>query len=508
MKAIPLWANEEENMSRDTVAAQTIFSAKLPSEHAISLSRTLIWTRQVRSAATDGVYLYFNPDYWATLTDSQKSFLLGHEVCHIVPDHVMRGKIYAGRGFIADVPFVWKLWNLVTDAIINAYLIAAGLEPIKGCILIEGVTGDDIAEEVYVREWQKQEDAEEPSDDAKVNPSDESGEAGESEGEGEAADDSGESDQDGEPSDSGDSGESNGDGDDSGSGSDEDGESGEAGDDQGGESSGSGTATDESTGEGQPQPTDHDGHDDHFEPRYEGTPEDIERQQQEDADELQRQIDREVDQAKSENRLPGKGFDSEAYGGGRSDPLGVDWRDELAAYLNETAREGVNDWGHIHRRRFSLLGVVTPSKKGSLERLVTIKDISSSVDSDSLDTFDAELADLIDQLSPSQGSLVLHTNTQVVHDDEVFSGDEYLSMKKWRGGGTYMSAGLDWLEEHGEDPDVILVFTDAGVYDEDLARLAEAGALLVLDSYSSYVWAKRRIEESGIDFIVVNDSPA
>ena len=71
-----------------------------------------------------------------------------------------------------------------------------------------------------------------------------------------------------------------------------------------------------------------------------------------------------------------------------------------------------------------------------------------------------------------------------------------------------MSAGLEWLEEHGEDPDVIVVFTDAGVYDEDLARLAEAGALLVLDTYSSYVWAKHRIEESGIDFIVVNDSPA
>ena len=216
MKAIPLWANEEEDMSRDSVAAQTIFSAKLPSEHAISLSRTLIWTRQVRSAATDGVYLYGNPDYWATLTDSQKAFLLGHEICHIVPDHVIRGKIYAARGFIADVPFVWKLWNLVTDSIINAYLIAAGLEPIKGCIFIEGVTGDDIAEEVYVREWQKQEDEEEPSDGAKVNPSDEEGEAGESEGEGEASDDSGESDDDGEPGDSGDgddSGESNGEGD-------------------------------------------------------------------------------------------------------------------------------------------------------------------------------------------------------------------------------------------------------------------------------------------------------
>ena len=190
------------------------------------------------------------------------------------------------------------------------------------------------------------------------------------------------------------------------------------------------------------------------------------------------------------------------------DPLADDWADLLEAYFTAKAREGQNDWSRINRRKYSLLGVVAPSKKGGLKRLALIRDISWSVSSRSLALFDAKIAELLDQVAPAEGALVLHTTTHVEQADDVYSGDEYLLTRKLSGGGTYMSAGLDWIEENGESPDLTICFTDSDVRGKDLARLAEAGVLLVMDSYSSYVCAKSRLEASGIEFIVVNDRPA
>jgi hypothetical protein len=155
-----------------------------------------------------------------------------------------------------------------------------------------------------------------------------------------------------------------------------------------------------------------------------------------------------------------------------------------------------------------LLGIVAPSKKGSLKRLALIKDISWSVLDRSRALFDAKIAELLDQITPAEGTLVLHTTTEVEQAEDVYSGDEYLSSQKVCGGGTYMSAGLDWMEENGEYADLTICFTDSDVSRDDLAQLAEAGVLIVLDSYSSYVSAKERLEASGIEFIVVNDRPA
>tara|TARA_R110002074_G_scaffold220622_2_gene391188 strand:- start:830 stop:1054 length:225 start_codon:yes stop_codon:yes gene_type:complete len=71
-----------------------------------------------------------------------------------------------------------------------------------------------------------------------------------------------------------------------------------------------------------------------------------------------------------------------------------------------------------------------------------------------------------------------------------------------------MSAGTDWLEEAGESPDVTLVFTDGEMYPEDFKKIGEAGAVMVIDSPSSYVYAKHYLNEYGIEHIVINDSAA
>ena len=301
-------------------------------------------------------------------------------------------------------------------------------------------------------------------------------------------------------------GESDEDGDDSGSGQggDEDGESDQDGEGQG---EGQGESTDdESTGN--PVPTDHDGHDEHLEPKYDGTPQEQKEQEREDTAEIQRDIDEAVEQAEREGQDVGNLRGATSQGDHQVDPLDDNWEDLLESHLIAKAREGNDDWSRINRRKFSLLGIVAPSKKGSLKRLALIKDISWSVLDRSRALFDAKIAELLDQITPAEGTLVLHTTTEVEQAEDVYSGDEYLSSQKVCGGGTYMSAALDWMEENGEYPDLTVCFTDSDVSRDDLARLAEAGVLIVLDSYSSYVSAKGRLEASGIEFIVVNDRPA
>lgn len=500
MKAIPLYSSETDlSQHKCYVAAMTILATLAGALHTIAVGRGIIWTSKVSTGATDGVYIYINPAWFQALgSDSQRAFLIGHEVLHIVLAHMWRGSLFKARGYF-NHQFDWchRTYNKAADYIINAMLVKMGLEMIEGGLLSPEFSANDIAEEVYVKLFKQQDD--EP-------------EAGEGEGDDESDSDDGDSD--GESGDQGD--DSDDDGSDAGAGgssagddeSDDSDESGDSGDQAGDDAAGD-TAGDES-GSGEPVRSDHDGHDEHLEPQYSGdSQQDVEAQQKEDADTIQRDIEQAIDQAGSE------GFDVEdlsgavrKQGGGAVDPMSDDWADHLEAYFNAKAREGQNDWSRINRRKFTLLGVVAPSHKGSINRLAIIKDVSYSVSTRSLALFDAKIAELLDQVSPNEGTLVLPTTTKVIDSYDVYSGDEYLAAGKTAGGGTYMSAGLAWIEENGESPDLTICFTDSDVRRDDLAKLAEAGVLLVIDSYDSYVWAKDRIEASGIEFIVVNDNAA
>ena len=492
MQAIPLYSNETDlSKHKCYVAAMTILATLAGALHTIAVGRGIIWTSKVSTGATDGVYIYINPAYFQGLgSDSQRSFLIGHEVLHIVLAHMWRGSLFKARGYF-NHQFDWchRTYNKAADYIINAMLVKMGLEMISGGLLSPEFSANDIAEEVYVKLFKQQDDEPEPED---------------GEGDDESGSDDGESD--GESGDQGDDSDDDGAGA-GGSGAGDDESDDEAGDQAGGENADTNAGE---SGSGKPLRSEHDGHDEHLEPQYSGdSQQDVEAQQKEDADTIQRDIEQAIDQAGSE------GFDVEdlsgavrKQGGGVVDPMSDDWADHLEAYFTAKAREGQNDWSRINRRKFTLLGVVAPSHKGNINRLAIIKDVSYSVSTRSLALFDAKIAELLDQVAPREGTLVLPTTTKVIDSFDVYSGDEYLAADKTAGGGTYMSAGLDWIEENGESPDLTICFTDSDVRDDDLAKLAEAGVLLVIDSYDSYVWAKDRIEASGIEFIVVNDNAA
>ena len=496
MQAIPLYSSETDlSQHKCYVAAMTILATLAGALHTIAVGRGIIWTSKVSTGATDGVYIYINHAYFQALgSDCQRAFLIGHEVLHIVLAHMWRGSLFKARGyFSSQLGWCHRTYNKAADYIINAMLVKMGLEMIPGGLLSPEFTANDIAEQVYVKLFKQQDDEPEPEDGEGDDESgSDDGDSGES---GDQGDDSDDSDDDGAGG--------SGAGDDESDDSDESGDSGDqAGDDEAGD-----TAGDES-GAGEPTRSDHDGHDEHLEPQYSGdSAQDEADQQKADADEIQREIEQAVDQAEKEGQDVGdlKGA-TQTQGDAQVDPLADDWADHLEAYFTAKAREGQNDWSRINRRKFTLLGVVAPSHKGSINRLALNKDISWSVKDRSIALFDAKVAELLDQIAPAEGTLVLHTNTEVEQADDVYSGDEYLATNKIRGGGTKMSAGLDWIEENGENPDLTICFTDSDVWDDDLARLAEAGVLLVIDSYDSYVWAKDRIEASGIEFIVVNDN--
>src|ERR1700757_2030945 len=91
----------------------------------------------IATMATDGVSLYFNPEFVETLSSAELIGTLAHEVMHPALQHHTRR---AGRS-----P---KRWNMACDYAINPMLRDAGLTLPKG-VLDEAHFVDMTAEEIY-----------------------------------------------------------------------------------------------------------------------------------------------------------------------------------------------------------------------------------------------------------------------------------------------------------------------------------------------------------------------
>lgn len=71
------------------------------------------------TVTANGNEIYINVEFWETLTDKQRAFLLLHEVLHIFLDHITRSK---------DNKYSAMLWNVATDYHINLICSGAYLE--------------------------------------------------------------------------------------------------------------------------------------------------------------------------------------------------------------------------------------------------------------------------------------------------------------------------------------------------------------------------------------------
>ena len=451
--------------SRRYIAALISLQAKAPVHYSVLLATEVIWTDAVGTAATDGVYVYISPDFFRGLeSDSQRAFLLAHEVSHIILRHPQRGKVYQDRGFFRpSVSFDHRLYNRAADYVINSDCKAMGLEPIPQGCYSDDYGRDDIVDSVYTDLYQKQDDPED-DDDAKINPA-----------------------PDGDDQDGGQSGG------DSAPESDDDGDESGAGDksDTDGDSSG-----------GLPEP---EGHDHHLTPQYEGTDEEQEAAAREDEHDIRSSVDDGIDQMEQDGRDPTKLAGSIREGSHRyreGNASDTDWRAEFADRFTRAGNGGQSTWSRIHRRRYAVMGVISPTSIGQIGRVSIVVDISSSVSRDVLNQFMVESASLIDSLQPRDGVVVVWTNHEVHGTDEVCSGGELLDLEIPCGGGTYMTAGVEWLEHNGLESDLVIVFTDGAMGDDDWQSLAQRDNLVVVLDSEPVPWIRRCITESGADTIV------
>ena len=482
----------EQANSKPYVKALIILQAKAQVYYSILANTKVIWTDAIPTGATDGVYVYINKDFFRGLaSDSQRAFLLAHEVSHIVLRHPQRGKAFLDRGFFRQVGskqinFDNALFNQAADYVINADLVKHDLEFIPNGLLNADIDRNQLVDDVYMQLVKKseQQPAKQPkqenNDDDKDQDSNSGGNANGDDNS--QSNGSGNNDQKSENQDNNDQA--------SGNNSQDDNDA---------------DPLEDSTSEGM---------DTHLVPQYEGTEEEQDAAEKEDADRIADAVDQAIDQVQSsrdrgEHNQPeiaeGLMGASRRNGGTAS---ATDWRSELADRLTRVSAGSESTWSRINRRRYINTGVIAPSRMGSFNRVVTTMDTSYSVQQypDRVNDFMTEAASLVDTLSPSAGVTLVQCGHYVTQVDEAMSGDELLDIDIVEGGGTYMASSVAWLEENGIDHDIHLIFTDGEMDQEDYRICAESGAILILVAMPDY-WYRQNLIESGIDYILANDDP-
>jgi len=501
LRARQLFTNDhpEQANSKPYVKALIILQAKAQVYYSILANTDVIWTNAIATGATDGVYVYLNKDFFRGLaSDSQRAFLLAHEVSHIVLRHPQRGKAFMDRGYFRQIGseqigYDAGLFNQAADYVINADLVKHDLEFIPDGLLDADIDRNQLVDDVYMKlvksqyEQPKQKPTKENNDDSDDDNKD--GAEGNSKGDNSSTTSGNRSSDDTNDQDQNETDQDH---------TDED-------SDQGGDSDMSNDPMEDSTTEGI---------DTHLVPQYDGTEDEQEAAQREDTDRIADAVDQAIDQVQA-SRDRGEHNQPEIADGlmGASRRNGgtastTDWRAELADRVTRVSAGQESTWSRINRRRYINTGVISPSRIGSFNRMVKTMDTSYSVQqySDRVDAFMTEAASLMDTLAPSSGSMLIQCGHYVTQVDEVMSGDELLDINIVEGGGTYMASSVEWLEENGIEHDIHLIFTDGEMGADDYRICAESGAILVLVVMPDHYY-RRNLIASGIDYILANDDP-
>lgn len=106
---------------------------------APTVSELEIEPSKCSTACTNGKKVMYNPEFFESLSEDERTFTLAHEAMHIAFDHVKRAK---------DGEKDPGLWNIATDAVINQMLEHAGL-PIKDGFVNMPEALDKSADEMY-----------------------------------------------------------------------------------------------------------------------------------------------------------------------------------------------------------------------------------------------------------------------------------------------------------------------------------------------------------------------
>jgi predicted metal-dependent peptidase len=96
----------------------------------IFYSLKIKFKKDIPTARTNGISIEINPDFFNNLTRKERLFLILHEICHIVFNHITRRE---KRNAIK--------WNIAGDYAINGYLDEQRFTLIEGALLDEYYTG-------------------------------------------------------------------------------------------------------------------------------------------------------------------------------------------------------------------------------------------------------------------------------------------------------------------------------------------------------------------------------
>lgn len=97
---------------------------------------------EFHTVATDGENIYFDPEFFKSLTEKEKIFVVAHELLHIKYLHMYR--LETQEGVLRD----FELWHIAADAVINANLKKDGFE-IKPGFVDMPEAAEYNAEQVY-----------------------------------------------------------------------------------------------------------------------------------------------------------------------------------------------------------------------------------------------------------------------------------------------------------------------------------------------------------------------
>jgi predicted metal-dependent peptidase len=412
----------------------------------------------IKTAATDGVRVYYNPDFLDILTIGEVVTLAAHELSHIACLHSVR---MGNRDR--------DTWGEATDYSINSILVDA--RDSKGKPLFEFPHGKGLydpelngsAEDTYSILWKAKEPIAEPWGKPR-----EDGEDGEGCEDGEGGyhgKPSGDRDTEGDDQDDEDiTGNSNdpGNDDDDSEDADTEGNGGSGDDDTEGDDSDSGGNGDDDT-EGDDVTF---GDDDFFGDILPPCDDDGKPFSQADLDKLEKDTQINVVQAAQvQNATKGAGD------GGIQRIVNealkvktIDWRDELQEAFSQMFPKSTT-WNRPNRRRIASDVYLPSIVKEDAGELAVLIDTSASINEDLLALFEEKLNELVEEAAP-QTVHVLYVDYDVKGVDTFTLGEE-IKFNPVGGGGTRFYPGFDYLNEECANIKGAIYFTDLIAYDGD-----------------------------------------
>lgn len=110
---------------------------KYPLFGSVIANTKFVEDKSILTGGTDGEIIYYNPTFLTSLNEKEQTFVFAHEICHIAFDHIYRSE---GKDT--------ELWNIATDAVVNALLQQDGLPLLESCVNISEAINYN-AEQMY-----------------------------------------------------------------------------------------------------------------------------------------------------------------------------------------------------------------------------------------------------------------------------------------------------------------------------------------------------------------------